>query len=71
MVRVPDAESDCSCQGEAEVRILNFKTTWLEFQMSSQTAAERDEAELCIPNLKTTRSEFQKSSHTAAEHGEA
>ena len=25
-------------QGEAKVRILNFKTTWSEFQMPSQTA---------------------------------
>ena len=25
-------------RGEAEVRIINFKTTWLEFQMPSQTA---------------------------------
>ena len=31
MVRVPDAKSDCSRRGEAEVRILNFKTTWSEF----------------------------------------
>ena len=37
-VRVPDAKSDCSCRGEAEVRIINFKTTWSEFQMPSQTA---------------------------------
>ena len=25
-------------RGEAEVRLLNFKTTWSEFQMQSQTA---------------------------------
>ena len=31
MVWVPDAKSDYSCWGEAEVRILNFKTTWSEF----------------------------------------
>ena len=30
-VRVPDAKSDCSRRGEAEVRILSFKTTWSEF----------------------------------------
>ena len=30
MVRVPDAKSDCSRRGEAEVRILKFKTTWPE-----------------------------------------
>ena len=29
---------DCCCRGEAEVRIINFKTTWSEFQMPSQTA---------------------------------
>ena len=30
------------CQrGEAEVRILNFKTTWSEIQKASQTATER------------------------------
>ena len=38
MVRVPDAKSDCSRRGEAEVRIINFKTTWSEFQLPSQTA---------------------------------
>ena len=31
MIRVPEAKSDCSRRGEAEVRILNFKTTWSEF----------------------------------------
>ena len=31
MVRVSDAKSDCSRRGEAEVRILNFKTSWSEF----------------------------------------
>ena len=58
MVRVPDAESDCSWRGEAELRILNFKTTWSEFQMPSQTAAERGKAELHILDFKTTWSEF-------------
>ena len=29
---------DCCHRGEAELRILNFKTTWSEFQMPSQTA---------------------------------
>ena len=53
MVRVPEAQSDCSCRGEAEVRILNFKTTWSEFQNSSQTATERGKAELSILNSKT------------------
>ena len=45
-------------QGEAELRKLDFKTTWPGFQKASQTAAERGEAELRIFNLKTTRSEF-------------
>ena len=31
MVRVSDAKSDCFRRGEAEVRILDFKTTWSEF----------------------------------------
>ena len=45
-------------QGEAELRILDFKTTWSEFQKASPTAAERGEAELRILNFKTTWSEF-------------
>ena len=28
---------DCCCQGEAEVIIIDFKTTWSEFQRPSQT----------------------------------
>ena len=32
-------QSDCCCRGEAEVRILDFKTTWSEFQKPCQTAA--------------------------------
>ena len=31
-------------QGKAELRILDFKTTWSEFRKPSQTAAERGEA---------------------------
>ena len=45
-------------RGEAELRILDFKTTWSEFQKASQTAAERGEAELRILNFKTTWSEL-------------
>ena len=52
MVRVSDAKSDCSRRGEAEVRMLNFKTTWSEFQKSSQTTAMRGEAELHLYILK-------------------
>ena len=36
MVRGPGAKSDCSRQGEAKVRILNFKNTWSEFQKPNQ-----------------------------------
>ena len=64
MVRVPDAKSDYSRRGKAEVRILNFKTTWSEFQKASQTATERGKAELRILNFKTTWSEFQRPSQT-------
>ena len=58
-------------QGEAELGIFNFKTTWSDFQKSSLTAAERGEAELCILDLKTTWSDFQKTSQTTPERGEA
>ena len=57
MVRVPEANQTTAEQGEAELRILDFKTTWSEFQKTSQTAAERGEAELCILNFKATWSE--------------
>ena len=58
-------------QGEAEARLLNFKTTWSEFQKTSQTAPEQGEAELCILYFETTLSEFQKPSQTDTEQGEA
>ena len=45
---------------ETEVRILNFKTTWSEFQKASQTATERGKAKLGILNFKNTWSEFQQ-----------
>ena len=38
-------------QGEAKLRILNFKTTWSEFKKPYQTAAVQVEAELRIYNL--------------------
>ena len=41
-------------RGEAELRILDFKTTWSEFQKPIQTAAKRGEAELRIFDFKTT-----------------
>ena len=43
-------------QGKAELRILDFKTTWSEFQKSCQTAGMQDEAELRIYNVKKTSS---------------
>ena len=58
MVRVPKTSLTAAGQGKAELRILNFKTTWSEFQKASQTAAERGKAELRILNFKTTWSEF-------------
>ena len=45
-------------RGEAELRILDFKTTWSEFQMASQAVTERGKAELCILDFKTTWSEY-------------
>ena len=41
-------------RGEAELRILDFKTTWSEFQKPSQTATKRGEAELRILDFETT-----------------
>ena len=41
-------------RGEAKLCILNFKTTWSEFQKPGQTAAERGEAELRILGFKTS-----------------
>ena len=58
-------------RGEAEVRILDFKTKWSESQKVSQTANEQGKAEQCIFDFKTTWSEFQKPSQTATEQGEA
>ena len=52
-------------RGEAELRILDFKTTWSEFQKPGQTAAKQGKAELRILDFKTTWSEFQKPGQTA------
>ena len=38
-------QSDRCRRGEAEVRILDFKTTWSEFQKANQTATEQGNAE--------------------------
>ena len=54
-------------QGEAKLRILDFKTTWSELQKVSLTSAERGKAMLRILDFKTTWLEFQKGSQTAAE----
>ena len=47
--------------------ILDFKTTWSEFQMSNETAATRGHAKLHMINFKTTWSEFQKPNQTAGQ----
>ena len=60
---------DCCCRGEAEVLILNFKTTWSEFQKASQNATKRGNAKLRIFNFKTTWSEFQRPSQPTTEQG--
>ena len=54
-------------RGEAELRILDFKTTWSEFQKPSPTTAERGKAKLRILDFETTWSEFQKPSQTTIE----
>ena len=41
-------------RGEAELRILDFKTTWSEFQKASQTATKQGNDELRILDFKTT-----------------
>ena len=46
-------------RGKAELRILDFKTTWSEFQKASLTVAELGKAKLCILDFKTTWSKFQ------------
>ena len=63
-------QSGRCCQGEAEVRILNFKNTWSEFQKPSQTTAKRGEAKLHILDFKTILSDFQKPCLTVAKREE-
>ena len=41
MVRVQEAQQTAAEGGEAELGILDFKTTWSEFQKASQTTAKR------------------------------
>ena len=54
----PASPSDPSgttvAEAKAEIRLLNFKTTWSEFEKASQTATKQGEAELQILNFKTT-----------------
>ena len=45
--------SDRCRRGEAKVRILDFQTTWSEFQKESQTATKWGEAKLNILDFKT------------------
>ena len=45
-------QSDRCCQGEAEVYILDFKTTWLELKKPCQTAAMQGKAEHRIYNIQ-------------------
>ena len=59
MVRVSKASLTAAERGEAELRILNFETTRLEFQKPGQTTAEQSEAEERILDFKTTWSGFQ------------
>ena len=47
-------QSDCCCQGEAKLHILDFKTTWLELKKPCQTATAQGEAKQRIYNLKNT-----------------
>ena len=50
----PGSPSDPCGTTTAVVRILDFKTTWSEFQKASQTATEQGNAKLRIINFKNT-----------------
>ena len=54
MVIDPDVELDRHPWGKAWLCILNFKTTYSQFEQPSPTAVMRGEAELHICNLKKT-----------------
>ena len=47
-------QSERCWQGEANVHILDFKTTWLELKKHCQTAAAQGKAGQRIYNLITT-----------------
>ena len=55
-------------RGEAELRILNFKTIWSEFQKPCQTAVMQGEAELRIYNLKNVTSPQSFPSSSVCQH---
>ena len=46
-----DAKSDCSRQGEAELRILKFKTTWSEFHHLPRVSPKQLCAQQVLPSL--------------------
>ena len=46
-------QSDRCRQGEAEVSILDFKTTWSEFQKASQTATEPESVTSSCVRMQT------------------
>ena len=47
-------QSDRCIRGKAKVRIVDFKTTWSEFQKASQIATGQGEAKLRILDFKFT-----------------
>ena len=56
---------DRCCRGEAEVRILNFETTWSELQRPSQTTLAEAKPRCVYSILKPQWSELQRPSQTA------
>ena len=61
--------SDHCCWNKAEIRILDFKTTWSEFQKPSQTAASKAKPSCVYSILKPHGSDFQKPIQTTTEQG--
>ena len=53
-------QSDCCHRGEAEVGILDFKTTWSEFQMPSQTAPAEAKPRYVYSILKPHGQSFRR-----------
>ena len=54
MVRVPKTSLIAAVRGEAELHILDFKTTLSEFQKASQIVTEQGKAKQCILDFKST-----------------